>query len=349
MSYQLSDLNIVSYEELKTPAEIIEEYPASQASIKTIVESRNAIKDILDNKDERKIIILGPCSIHNPSEALEYAKKVSNLKDKVGDKFLLIMRTYFEKPRSTTGWKGLISDPYMDETFDMQKGLEEARKLLLDITSMGVPVGTEFLGSITPQYIGDLVSWAAIGARTSESQPHREMASGLSMPVGFKNATSGYVGSAVNSILSAQSKHYFLGINLQGKDCRVATRGNKYCHVILRGSNSSPNYDRESILKTRKKLEDKGLSPNIIVDCSHGNSEKDYELQKSVFQNVISQSFDEIKGLMLESNLLDGKQSISQKKINELQKGVSITDSCLGWEKTEELILEGYKSLKSGY
>ena len=346
---QISDLNVIGYEELKSPAELIQEYPVPESSIKTIVESRNAIKDIMDNKDDRKIVILGPCSIHNPSEALEYAKKVSNLEEKVGDKFLLVMRTYFEKPRSTTGWKGLISDPYMDETFDMQKGLEQARKLLIDITSMGVPVGTEFLGSVTPQYIGDLVSWAAIGARTSESQPHREMASGLSMPVGFKNATSGYIGSAVNSILSAQSPHYFLGINLQGKDCRIATRGNKYCHVILRGGNLSANYDMESILKTKKKLQDKDLNSTIVVDCSHGNSGKNYEIQPSVFKSVLNQSLDEysIKGLMIESNLFDGKQSIS-KGISNLEKGVSITDACLGWKKTEELFLEGYEILKRG-
>ena len=342
---KIEDKNIESYENLKSPGELKKELPNKFEEF--ILETREKIKKILDGKDNRKLIIAGPCSIHNVEEAIEYAKKLKELQEKVKDKFLLVMRTYFEKPRTTIGWKGLVYDPNLDGSNEIENGLEKAREFLLELAEMNVAAGTEFLGPLTPQYLGDLISWTAIGARTTESQPHREMASGLSMPVGFKNSTSGNINLAINSIKSAKNKHSFLGIDNEGKSKIVHTKGNRDCHLILRGGKKKgeyiSNYDKESIEKALNSLEKEGLSKSIIVDCSHGNSGKDHRKQPEVFREVLPlMKKDWVKGVMLESYLKEGSQNIDKDK---LKYGVSITDDCMGWETTKELILEGYREL----
>ncbi len=348
MANKLQDINIKKYQDLSTPEKIKKQLPLDKEQKKTILEKRAQIQNILDKKDNRKIIITGPCSIHNINEALDYAKNLKEIQQKVEDKFLLIMRTYFEKPRTTLGWKGLIYDPDLNNSNKIQKGLKLARKLLLQLSEMKIPAGTEFLGPLIPQYIDDLISWAAIGARTSESQPHREMASGLSVPVGFKNDTSGNIKIAINSIKSAINPHSFLGTDKRGKISIVHTKGNKYCHLILRGGkkqgNYIPNYKKEDIERAEELLEKENLSKNIIIDCSHGNSKKDYKKQPYIFNNIIKQMQNNpnIKGLMLESNLNSGNQKLKQ----ELVCGVSITDKCISWNQTQKLILNAYDKLK---
>ncbi|MFP4051846.1 MAG: 3-deoxy-7-phosphoheptulonate synthase [Thermoplasmata archaeon] len=293
----------------------------------------------------------GPCSIHDIEEAKDYADKVKRLSEKVEDELLLVMRVYLEKPRTTVGWKGLINDPHLNGSYDINAGLRKARELLTYTAEIGVPTGTEFLGSVTPQYIDDLISWVAIGARTTESQPHREMASGLSVPVGFKNDTKGNVEIAINGIKAARHPHSFRGINRDGEICIVDTTGNDHCHVVLRGGKNgngyAPNYDSVSIERTLDLLRNEDLPENIVVDCSHGNSGKDHEKQPQVFRHVVQQMKDgneSIIGFMLESNLNEGNQSLS-KDPSELKRGVSITDACIGWETTEELILDAYEEL----
>ncbi|MBN2421938.1 3-deoxy-7-phosphoheptulonate synthase [Candidatus Woesearchaeota archaeon] len=341
---KITDVNIKEYSKIKNPEELKKELPLTQENIKTLIKTREEIINILNGKDKRKIIITGPCSIHNIEEAFEYAKKLKELSEKVNDKFLIIMRTYFEKPRTTTGWKGLIYDPDLNDDCDLEKGIILARKLLLKITSIGIPAGTEFLSTITPQYIDDLVSWAAIGARTTESQPHREMASGLSMPVGFKNNTTGSIDIAVNAISSAIKPHNFPGIDKEGKTVLVKTKGNQYAHLILRGG-KEPNYYKEEVSKSIEKLKENKLPTNIIIDCSHGNSKKDHKLQPEVFKDVIKQmnNNNNIKGLMLESNINEGNQKITNP--DNLKYSVSVTDKCISFETTEKLIKEGYNSL----
>jgi len=341
---KITDINIEGYTLIKTPDELKKEITLTEKSIKTLKKTREDIINILNGKDKRKIIITGPCSIHDIEEAFDYAKKLKELSEKVSDKFLIIMRTYFEKPRTTTGWKGLIYDPELNDNCNMEKGIILARKLLLRITSIGIPVGTEFLSTITPQYIDDLVSWAAIGARTTESQPHREMASGLSMPVGFKNNTAGSINIAVNAISSAIEPHSFPGINKEGKTAVVKTRGNKYVHLILRGG-KKPNYYKEEVDKAINELKKNNLPANIIIDCSHGNSGKDRKLQPNVFKDVIRQmnQNNNIKGLMLESNINEGNQKITTP--DKLKYGVSVTDDCMSFETTERIIKQGYDDL----
>lgn len=341
---KIDDINVLSFKPLITPDEIRQEIPLPDATIDTVVFSRQAIANILSGKDPRKIIIIGPCSIHDPQSALEYAQKLQVLAKEVSETLLIVMRTYFEKPRTTIGWKGFINDPKLDNSFQMNEGLRLARKLLIEITEQGMPVATEALDPITPQYLAELISWTAIGARTTESQTHRELSSGLSSPVGFKNNTDGNIEVAINAIKSAQRPHHFLGIDQSGQTSIVATKGNPYSHLILRGGKDRPNYDSVSVNLTQKALSEAGLSKNIIIDCSHDNSLKDYRNQPHVFEDCIQQMVRgnaHIVGLMLESHLFSGQQSLN----NTLSYGVSITDGCIGFDESAELCYRAHRSL----
>lgn len=353
MCREITDGNVESYRKILTPAELKQELPVSEKMMKNVEEGRREMKAILDKESEKKAIIIGPCSIHNIEEAKDYADKVKALSEKVGDEFLLVMRTYLEKPRTTVGWKGLINDPHLNDSYDINSGLKKARELLAYAAEIGVPTGTEFLGAVTPQYIDDMISWVAIGARTTESQPHREMASGLSVPVGFKNDTTGNVEIAINGMKAARQPHSFRGINRNGKICIVDTTGNEHCHVVLRGGKNgngyAPNYDSVSIERTLDFLRKENLPKNIFVDCSHGNSGKDHKKQPQVFKHVVEQIKDgneNIVGFMLESNLNPGNQSLSEDN-SGLKCGVSVTDACIGWETTEKLIMDAYEILKN--
>lgn len=347
MHNKLTNANIENYHVLLTPNEVKAKLPLTEAAENAILQFREEIEKILDFQDRRKFIVVGPCSIHDPNAALEYAHKLKNLGDRVQDKLLLIMRVYFEKPRTTVGWKGLINDPDMDDSFHVENGLLLARDLLIKLTQLGLPTATEALDPIVPQYIGELITWAAIGARTTESQTHREMASGLSMPVGFKNGTDGNIQVALNALHSARMPHNFLGINPEGQVSIFETKGNAYGHVILRGGNQ-PNFDAASVKDVENKLKEAKLPPRIVIDCSHGNTNKNYKLQPSVLENVVQQIVDgntSIVGMMLESNLHEGNQPINCRR-EELKYGVSVTDPCIGWEETERVILEAYERLK---
>ena len=348
MQNHLSNTNIEKSQVLLTPEELKSKLPLTESAEYTSLKFRQEIKSILDFEDRRKFIVVGPCSIHDTKAAIEYSEKLKNLADRVQDKLLLIMRVYFEKPRTTVGWKGLINDPDMDDSFHIEKGLIIARTLLLQIAELGLPSGTECLDPIVPQYISELISWSAIGARTTESQTHREMASGLSMPVGFKNGTDGNVQVALNALQAAQNPHHFLGINHNGQVSVFQTKGNPYGHVILRGGSGKPNYDDANIQQVETKLKQANLSPRIVIDCSHGNSNKDYKLQSAVFENVIQQIVDgntSIVGMMLESHLREGNQQIPS-NLEELKYGVSVTDQCIDWEETEKIILAAHEKLK---
>ncbi|MDO5090656.1 MAG: 3-deoxy-7-phosphoheptulonate synthase [Cardiobacteriaceae bacterium] len=345
----LHNRNILAQSRLLTPRELIAAHPLTDAAHRTIADGRRTVENILDRKDSRILLVVGPCSIHDPAAALEYAQKLKALAEKVSDTFFIVMRVYFEKPRTTVGWKGLINDPDLNDSFDVEKGLHIARKLLIDINEMGLPVGTEALDPISPQYLGDLISWTAIGARTTESQTHREMSSGLSTAVGFKNGTDGGLDVAINAIESAARPHSFLGIDSDGMTAITRTRGNPYGHVVLRGGNRAPNYDSVNIALAEEALAARGLTANLIVDCSHANSSKDPERQPLVFKNVIEQiahGSRSIIGLMLESHLKGGNQSLGE-DLSKLVYGQSITDGCIGWETTESLILESAALLKS--
>jgi 3-deoxy-7-phosphoheptulonate synthase len=347
MHNQLSNTNIKNSHVLLTPSEVKSKLPLTKSAEQTVLNFRQEIQHILDFQDRRKFIVVGPCSIHDPNAALEYSEKLKVLAERVQDKLLLIMRVYFEKPRTTVGWKGLINDPDMDDSFHLENGILMARNLLLKITELGLPTGTEALDPIIPQYISELVTWSAIGARTTESQTHREMASGLSMPVGFKNGTDGNIQVALNALHSAKSPHNFLGINQKGQVSVFQTKGNAYGHVILRGG-SQPNFDPVNVKLVEEKLKEAGLPPRIAIDCSHGNTNKDYKLQSAVFENVIQQIVDgntSIVGMMLESNLYEGNQPITGKR-EELQYGVSVTDKCISWEETEKIILAAHEKIK---
>lgn len=349
MSHQnhLSNTHIQESHTLITPEQIRKKLPLSQAAEKTIIKFRKEIERILEFQDRRKFVVVGPCSIHDVKLAEEYSQKLKALADKVQDKLLLVMRVYFEKPRTTVGWKGLINDPDMDDSFQIEKGLLIARELLIKLTELGLPTATEALDPIIPQYIGELISWSAIGARTTESQTHREMASGLSMPVGFKNGTDGGIMVALNALESAKSPHNFLGINAKGQVSIFKTKGNAHGHIILRGG-SKPNFDAESVLDAEAKLKKANLPPRIVIDCSHGNSNKDYKRQAGVFENVIQQIVDgntSIVGMMLESNLFEGSQALPS-DLTQIKYGVSVTDKCIGWEETERIILDAYQQLK---
>ena len=333
---------------LKTPAQIRDILPQTEATTKMVAEGRASIERVLDCIDNRFIVITGPCSLHNIEEAKEYASRLKVLSDKVSDKLLIVMRVYFEKPRSVLGWKGLINDPYLDDTFRMEEGIIIARKFLLDLAELGLPAATEILDTLTPQYIGDLISWSAIGARTAEAQTHREIASGISTPVGFKNATDGSLGAAINGVCASLGSHHFLGVTDEGLPAVFSTTGNRYAHVVLRGG-KRPNYDEVSILECEEALEAAHLPKRIIVDCSHGNSLKKPERQRIVVNSILSQIENgntSICGYMLESNLEYGSQPITADK-SKLSYGVSVTDACIGWTETEELIMETYQRLKS--
>ncbi len=337
------NLHVLELVPLITPRTLKAELPASPAAIRTVVRTRRALAGILAGTDARLVVVVGPCSIHDPRAALEYAGRLKKLRAEVEDELVVLMRVYFEKPRTTIGWKGLIYDPHMDGSADIACGLRSARRLLLEINAMGVPVGTEMLDPIVPQYTADLVSWVAIGARTTESQTHRQMASGLSMPVGFKNRTDGNVQVAVDAMESARRPHSFLGIDDDGRIAIVRTAGNELGHLILRGSRSRPNYDAASIRDAADRMKAAGLASSIMVDCSHGNAGKKFEAEEQVWYDVLlqrSHGTSAIVGMMLESNLEEGSQPIPA-DLAKLRYGVSVTDECVGWETTERMLRHG--------
>jgi len=343
------NLNIQSNEVILTPAEMNKLLPLSKKNEKLVLSHRKILENILSGKDKRLFIVVGPCSIHDIKAAKEYAERLKILAEKVSDTLFLVMRVYFEKPRTTTGWKGLINDPYLNGSFDIVNGLKQARKLMIDLVDMGLPIATEALDPISPQYLADLVSWSAIGARTAESQTHREMASGLSSPVGFKNGTDGSLKVAIDALQAVSSPHRFLGINRQGQVAVVRTKGNTYGHVVLRGGGGKPNYDTSTVENCENRLMEKKLSPNIVIDCSHENSNKKPENQEMVFKHCVDQRLQgkqNIVGMMLESNLNWGNQKIPD-DLSDLKYGVSITDACIDWDTTERIILENAEKLSS--
>jgi 3-deoxy-7-phosphoheptulonate synthase len=329
------DLRVESIRPLIPPAILLEELPLSETGSQTIVRARGEVRAVLDGRDDRLIVVVGPCSIHDPAAGLEYGRRLRKVADELAPDLLVVMRVYFEKPRTTVGWKGLINDPHLDGSFAINEGLRLARRLLLDLADIGLPAGCEFLDPITPQFISDLVTWAAIGARTTESQVHRELASALSMPVGFKNGTDGGVQIAIDALRAAAHPHRFLGVTEQGLAGIVSTRGNPDCHVILRGGQSGPNYDAISVQKTLSALRDAGLPPRLMIDTSHGNSEKDYRRQPAVARDIaaqVGQGEPGIVGVMMESFLVDGRQDLAD--ATRLVYGQSVTDACMGWETT---------------
>jgi 3-deoxy-7-phosphoheptulonate synthase len=341
---RLVDTNIAGHQALPTPQQVVSLLPAAKTCLDAVARGRDAIRAILSGRDKRLFVVVGPCSIHDPNAALEYAQRLKTLSDRVADRFLLVMRVYFEKPRTTVGWKGLINDPRLDGSHDIEAGLKAARRLLRDVTRLGLPTATEALDPLSPQYLSDLVSWHTIGARTTESQTHRELASGLSTPVGFKNGTDGDVQVALDAIRSASAPHRFIGVDPRGRVSVYNTRGNKDCHVVLRGGRGT-NYDRASVLFAAEKLKMFGLNHRLMVDCSHGNSDKDFRRQPAVFAACLEQvraGGSPIAGLMVESNLHEGRQDIPKdfKSLAQLRRGVSVTDACLGWEDTEKLLLD---------
>lgn len=345
---QIDDLNVVSQELLISPAQIKAEIPLSAKARDVVTQGRAVVRDILDRKDHRIFLVIGPCSIHDVEAAKDYARRLKQLADEVSDTIYIVMRVYFEKPRTTVGWKGLINDPYLNDSFKIQEGLHIGRKLLLDIAELGLPAATEALDPISPQYLHDLISWSAIGARTTESQTHREMASGLSSAVGFKNGTDGGLTVAINALQSVSKPHRFLGINTDGQVSIVHTRGNAYGHVVLRGGNGKPNYDSVSVAICEQELAKAKIVPNIMVDCSHANSNKNHELQTLVMENVANQILEgnkSIIGLMVESNIGAGNQSIPADLCN-LKYGVSVTDACIDWVTTENAVRKMRDTIK---
>jgi len=338
IQYITDDIRISGMSEISAPEMVHAEYPITEDAAYTTHNTRIAIHDIVHGDDDRLLVIVGPCSIHNSDAAVEYAKHIQRMRAELGDELLLVMRVYFEKPRTTVGWKGLINDPNLDESFEINKGIRLARKLLLDINAMGVPAGTEFLDLITPQYVADLVSWGAIGARTTESQGHRELASGLSCPVGFKNSTNGGFRIAIDAIQAASHPHVFLSLTKAGKSAIFSTSGNEDCHIILRGG-KEPNYDAESVARASSELEAAGLSGNLMVDCSHANSSKQFKRQIDVGNDLaaqISAGNSSITGIMIESHLHEGRQNIVAGE--KPAYGISVTDACLGWDDSETLL-----------
>ncbi|KAI7907446.1 3-deoxy-7-phosphoheptulonate synthase [Cokeromyces recurvatus] len=338
----LEDLRITGYNALLSPNYIKEEFPISEVSIETTMKARKEVSDIILQKDDRIFVIVGPCSIHDTIAAKEYAQLLLEAKERYQNEIVIIMRSYFEKPRTVVGWKGLINDPDIDESFNINKGLRIGRGLLNELTNMGMPVSVELLDTISPQYLADLISWGAIGARTTESQLHRELASGVSFPVGFKNGTDGNLGVAIDGVRAAAVSHHFLGINSTGTVSITHTTGNPDCHVILRGGTKGPNFEESYIQETKSKLEKEGLPISIVVDCSHGNSKKDYRNQPKVAQSIadqIAKGENALVGLMLESHLREGNQSVPTNGPCALEYGVSITDSCINWKDTE-LVLQ---------
>jgi 3-deoxy-7-phosphoheptulonate synthase len=335
MLHSTDDLRIAGLHPLIPPAILMEEIPTSQIAARSVAGTRKAAEAILAGDDDRLLVVVGPCSIHDPASALEYATRLAGIRDRFGDALVIVMRVYFEKPRTTVGWKGLINDPGLDGSFSINRGLRVARRLLLDVVELGLGVGTEFLDTITPQFIADLVAWGAIGARTTESQVHRELASGLSMPVGFKNGTDGGVQIAVDAVRAAREPHHFLSVTKQGISAIVATRGNQACHVILRGSHQGTNYDPERVRAAAECLQASGLPRRLMIDCSHGNSQRDPRRQPEVAASIAEQvrrGCVDILGVMVESHLVEGRQELEPGK--PLVYGQSITDACLGWAET---------------
>ena len=335
------NLNVAAFEAMPSPRELHERVPLADAAAQFVAASRASLCRVLDRSDPRLLVIVGPCSIHDPAAGLDYARRLHQLAAEVKDSFYVVMRVYFEKPRTVTGWKGFINDPHMDDSFHIEEGMERARRFLVELAELGLPAATEALDPASPQYLGDLITWYAIGARTSESQTHREMASGLSAPVGFKNATDGNIAVAINAIRSAREPHTFLGITSDGTQAIVRTRGNRYGHIVLRGG-QSPNYDTAQVSLTEQELLQAGLEPNLVIDCAHANSLKKPELQPLVFKDCVHQIVEgntSIVGLMLESNLVAGNQPIPQDK-SKLTYGCSVTDPCISWDTTEKLLRE---------
>lgn len=345
----IDDVHIKQIAPLISPRELKKEYKADSSVYNYILDSRKVITEILERKDDRLLAIVGPCSIHDTVAGLEFAEKLKELSRKIDDVIYPVMRVYFEKPRTTIGWRGLIMDPDMDDSYDIHKGLHLSREFLLKIAKMELPTGTEMLDPIIPQYISDLISWAAVGARTSESQTHRSLASGMSIPVGFKNGTGGNLDLAVNAINTAMHSSSFIGIDQQGNTCIVRTRGNSTCHLILRGGTSGPNYYEEDVEEAVSLMEKTDIeNPSVIIDCSHANSGKKFTRQKRVFHSVLDQVLygqKNIAGVMIESNLFEGNQKFTG-NFDDLKYGVSITDSCIGWKETEELLLAAAEVLR---
>ena len=345
---QTENLNIESFDAMPTPREIHARVPMSETAAKSVLAGRRALENILDRRDPRLFVVVGPCSIHDPVAGLDYARRLKKLANEVASTMLLVMRVYFEKPRTATGWKGYINDPRMDDSFHIEEGMQKAREFLLAVNELGLPAATEALDPIAPQYLGDLIAWTAIGARTSESQTHREMSSGLSTPVGFKNGTDGSLDAAVNAIISASKPHSFLGINSEGRSAVTRTRGNRYGHLVLRGGGNRPNYDTVSVALAEAALAKAGLAQNIVVNCSHANSYKKPELQPLVMQDCVNQlrlGNRSIVGVMLESFIEAGNQPIPA-DLGSIRYGCSVTDSCLDWSTTEAIIQDAHKALR---
>jgi 3-deoxy-7-phosphoheptulonate synthase len=349
MTVQTDDTRIEQSGELLAPMQIMRELRASDAVHTHVVHARSAIHDVLRGADDRMFIVVGPCSIHDPVAGLDYAQRLKGLADEVADTLVLVIRVYFEKPRTTTGWKGFINDPDLNDTFRIAEGMERARRFLLAVTELGLPAATEALDPISPQYLGDLIAWTAIGARTSESQTHREMSSGLSTPVGFKNGTDGCIDNAINAIVSAAQPHSFLGINALGQSSIVRTRGNRYGHLVLRGGGARPNYDTVSVAMAEQALAKAKLPANLVIDCSHANSSKRPELQPLVMQDCVNQirvGNRSIVGLMIESFIAAGNQPIPT-DLSQLRYGCSVTDACVDWPTTQQMIRQARAALRA--
>ena len=347
MKYNTDNVRIISSAPMVSPNTLIKQFPQSEKASKGVFSARQVIKEIIYGEDKRLMVLVGPCSIHDTKAAIEYANKLVKLKEELDEDLFIVMRVYFEKPRTTVGWKGLINDPYLNESFDIDKGLATARKLLSDLGEIGIPVGVEYLDVLTPQYLSDLISWGAIGARTTESQSHRELASALSCPVGFKNGTSGSLDIAIDAILSANSPHHLLSVNKDGGISHFNSIGNETAHIILRGGKDGTNYSKEQVERTCERLKGKGLVSKVMVDFSHANSEKQFKNQLKVGADVASQienGSESIFGVMIESHLNEGNQKVGP--LSSLKYGVSITDSCIGWNDTEELLRALAKSVK---
>ena len=350
MKSKTDDLRIINTQELVSPQEIINSVSPSEKGFATIINARNQIKNILNKSNNKFMIVVGPCSIHDVEAAKEYATRLKNLSSSLSDNCLIVMRVYFEKPRTVIGWKGLINDPDLDGSFKINKGIRIARKLLIDLAEMEIPCGHEFLDLVSPQYVSDLISWGAIGARTTESQSHRELASGLSCPVGFKNGTDGSLQIAIDAMNAARHSHSFLSVTKEGKSAIFNTAGNDDCHIIHRGGNNKSNYGSDDVKNSVRILEQNGMKPNIMIDASHANSNKDFKMQSKVVDDVKNQLLSgekNIIGIMLESNLVEGNQKINSR--DKLRYGQSITDSCIGWEETENIILDLDDTLKKAY
>jgi 3-deoxy-7-phosphoheptulonate synthase len=348
--HRIEDINITAVRRLITPDELKRRLPNTASVVSSVIGNRAIVRDILDRRDPRRMIVVGPCSIHDPEAAIDYGRRLRALADEVSDTLFLVMRVYFEKPRSTIGWKGLINDPHMNGSFEIEEGLQIARGLLLELAELGLPLATEALDPISPQYIQDLISWSAIGARTTESQTHRVMSSGLSCAVGFKNGTDGSFTVAINALKSVSHPHRFLGIDSEGHVAVVETTGNAYGHIVLRGGNGRPNYDAGNIARCEQALADAGVCRYIMVDCSHDNSQKNPDLQPGVAEDVTRQILDgntSIIGLMMESNIHGGSQPIPENHA-DLKYGISVTDACIDWDTTERTLLEMHRRLKAG-